>query len=262
VTVKGNSRSRLLKEQWNIYLEPEQAKRLRALAQQRAIPMQVLMRDGINRILGHADGEVVTGDSIPGQGDPSLPLAPEERSALASLAGALGVSAGTLLGEAVRTLLAKQTEEAQRRARLAERQRCAEEYRSWSQALLAEQFNACTETLDYFYGPSVLKSPRRCEVRYRGSNSGSSGFKGILGDRRNFSGCMIARYDLGDGNFEYRNIGSGHRAIERFRQRHESRDEHQRRMAEQRTDEPPGNGTQNTAWSPRSGAEAPRMMLA
>jgi hypothetical protein len=116
-----------------------------------------------------------------------------------------------------RNLLSKHSEEMQRRARQAERRRRAKEYQAWSQALLAEQFTACTKTLDRFYGP--LKTPHLCEVRYSGKDSG---FRG------HFGGCVIARYRLEDGRFEYRNVGSGHRAIERFKQRHVSHDEHPR----------------------------------
>jgi hypothetical protein len=126
-----------------------------------------------------------------------------------------------------RNLLSKHSEEMQRRARQAERRRRAKEYQAWSQALLAEQFTACTKTLDRFYGPIVnnshcrgpLKTPHLCEVRYSGKDSG---FRG------HFGGCVIARYRLEDGRFEYRNVGSGHRAIERFKQRHVSHDEHPR----------------------------------
>jgi len=246
MTAKGNSRSRLLKEQWNIYLEPEQARQLRVLAQQRALPMQVLMREGIDLMLSQAAVGPVTGDRTQDDGDPSLQLGPDVRRAILGLAALRGISTSTLLGEAVGSMLGKHSEETQRRARQAERKRRAEEYRSWSQALLAEQFNTYPETSDCFYGPIVnnshcrgpLKSPRLCEVRYGGKGLGVAGFNAALADRGQLSGCMIARYRLEDGQFEYRNIGSGHRALERFKQRHVSDDEHRREMAEHRSGEP------------------------
>ncbi|HXQ20567.1 MAG TPA: ribbon-helix-helix domain-containing protein [Candidatus Acidoferrales bacterium] len=56
-TRKPNSRDRLLKVQTNVYLEPAQDAALRALAARTRIPMQVLMREGIDLVLAKHKGK-------------------------------------------------------------------------------------------------------------------------------------------------------------------------------------------------------------